>query len=90
MWREDHPMELIFSYPTRTGLRGHVFKVQSKTRLSRRRQYAFSIQGVQSWNKLQAEINASSVKSLKPLLDAYWLFLFPPPKIHSLCAHDST
>ncbi len=53
----EFPMAPAFAYPTRQGLRGHVF----------------TIRAVPFWSKRPAEIvNASSVKSFKALLDAHW------------------
>ncbi len=74
----EFPMATTFVYPTRQGLRGHVFKFHQQRCCTRRRHFAFTIRAVPFWNKLQAEIvNASSVKSFKALLDAHWQSLFP-------------
>ncbi len=74
----EFPMASTFVYPTRHRLRGQAFNIHQRRCCTRRRQFAFTIQAVPLWKKLPAEIvNASSMKSLKALLDAHWQSLFP-------------
>ncbi len=74
----EFPMASTLAHPTRKGLRGHAYKFHQQRCCTRRRQFAFTTRTA----KLQAEIvNASSVKSLKTLLDAHWQSLFPEVSI---------
>ncbi len=74
----EFPMASTFAHPTRKGLRAHAYKFLQQQCCARRRQFTFTIRAVPFWYKLPAEIvNASSVKSFKALLDAYWQSLFP-------------
>ncbi len=74
----EFPMAPTFAHPTRKGLCSNAYKFHQQRCCTRRRQFAFTIRVVPFWNKLPAEIvNASSVKSLKTLLDDHWQSLFP-------------
>ncbi len=74
----EFPMASTTVYPTHQGLRGHALKFHQQRCCTRRRQFAFTIRAVLFWNKLPAAIvNASSVKSVKALLDAHWQSLSP-------------
>ncbi len=69
----EFPMASTFPHPTHKGLRGHAYKFHQQRCCTRRRQFAFAIRAVPFWNKLPTDIvNASSVKSVKTLLNAHW------------------
>ncbi len=68
----------FFLRPSRTGLRGHTYRLlQGPSRL-RRRSGAFSVRIVKFWNRLPAHLVwASSVSIFKKQMDRHWSEIFP-------------
>ncbi len=67
----EFPCDAAFEVPTRSGFRGHTFKVQQQRCKTRRHPHAFSVQVIPYCNKLSENIvKASSVEIFKSRLGA--------------------
>ncbi len=78
----NFPCDTVLVASTRTGLRGHSFKIHKQRCKTRRRQHAFSVRVNPYWNKLPEEIASTlSLETFKLRLDARWQSIFPeaPP-----------
>ncbi len=67
MFKITHfPFDAVFAAPTRSGLRGHDFKIPLQRRKTCHHQHVFNVRVVPYWNKLPEEIvNTSSMQKIK-------------------------
>ncbi len=72
------PLEECFDAPAVNHLRRHQFKVRQPRFQLGRRQAAFAVRVVGTWNRLPPSVaKAPSLSAFKERLDSYWATIFP-------------